>query len=123
VKNRFQSLPFKCSLQRYNEEYINHRRMMIGVGSIAGVVGVCTSCISLTHRLQAPGFNRRTYRVKNPVSKVALRNAKLVPTAYGEVLPALQIWVMRRRPGTYEMGLCTLNQVYPESITCSLSNP
>jgi hypothetical protein len=27
VKNRFQNLPFKCNLQRYNAEYANASRM------------------------------------------------------------------------------------------------
>jgi hypothetical protein len=69
VENRFQSLPFKCNLQRYNEfhsiindpfmrnsailVFANKQDMKVGGGCYSG-------CIQSTRSLKAPGINPRT---------------------------------------------------------------
>jgi hypothetical protein len=68
VKNKFQSLPFKCNLQRYIAEL----------------------------RFEVEGLQRLLEASKSERDFLVRRN---------------------------EVGLCTLNQVDPCPITCSLSNP
>ena len=61
MENRFQSFPFKCNLQRYNEdekpdeeiEVPNNKvKLIIGAG-----VGLYSCRLQLSCSLQAPGFN------------------------------------------------------------------
>jgi hypothetical protein len=52
VKNRFQSLPFKCNLQRYNEVELDAAR------AAADAVGLHKSNAVDSHSVKAPVLNQ-----------------------------------------------------------------
>jgi hypothetical protein len=67
VKNRFQSLPFKCNLQRYAEvsrvaERLNDAREVGPLYNLHPVV--------VTHRLKAPGFKRLVSTLESTSEKL-----------------------------------------------------
>jgi hypothetical protein len=87
VKNRFQSLPFKCELQRYSAAEKAESALME-----AATIKAEKKALAAHAKLDDD----------NSVSRIAQHTKQL---------------------NFLKVGLCTLNQVDPQPITYSLSNP
>jgi hypothetical protein len=61
VKNRFQSLPFKCNLQRYKVDTLTERATRAERLSKALRQG-CARYIQLTRSLEPPGFQASGFK-------------------------------------------------------------
>jgi hypothetical protein len=113
VKNRFQSLPFKCNLQRYNEEKMNRHIDSVFIFSLTWSIG--GSANSNQGRASFDEFFRAAYACALEGGYAGPSGEKYI---LAEDIPAGHMTTETPAPPASgvtkpTVGRCTLNQVDP----------